>query len=461
MDNQVCETPNPCFMTRDSSFYKMLARLMIVVVLQNLVAYSVNMADNLMLGVYSQKALSGAATVNMIQFMVQQITMAIGDSVVVLGSQYWGKRTVEPIRKFAGFALVIGIVFGMGVFFLTTFFPAELLKLFTKDASYIAQGLEYLKLIRFTYPIYVLTMILMASLRSVETVNIALKISISSLIIDVCINYVLIFGKFGFPELGIFGAAVGTLTARIVELCIVMFYVLFKDEKLKLFSVNPFNFGADTVKSYLKIFTPSFISNFVWSLATPIQTGILGHLSSDAIAANSVSTTIYQYLKVLTVGEASAASVVIGKTIGEGKSLGKIKEYSRTLQILFLVIGFILSVALFFVRIPFLAMYDLTPTAFEMANGIMILLCFIMMGMSYQMPASVGIIKGGGDVNFMLYTNLISTWAIVMPLSFLGAFVWNLPVVWVVALLNSDQVFKCLPIAIHTNRYKWVKRLTK
>jgi len=116
---------------------------------------------------------------------------------------------------------------------------------------------------------------------------------------------------------------------------------------------------------------------------------------------------------------------------------------------------------LFFLRIPFLQMYELTPTAREMANEILILLCFVFVGMAYQMPTSIGIVKGGGDVRFILYMNVISTWGIVIPLSFLAAFVWKLPIVWIVALLNSDQIFKCLPVAIHANRYRWIRQLTK
>ena len=449
------------FFPRDKEFYQTLVRLMSVVVLQNLVAYSVNMADNLMLGAYSQAALSGAATVNMVQFMVQQITMAIGDSVVVLGSQYWGQRRTGPVRRLAGIALTVGLVFGLGVFAWTSLAPRSLLTLFTDEEAYIAEGMAYLRLIRFTYPIYVVTTILMAALRSVEVVKIALRVSLLSLAVDVGINYTLIFGHFGAPELGINGAAVGTLTARILELLIVLWYVLRRDDRLQLFRENPFRFDKTLTGSYFRIFVPSFLSNFLWSIATPIQTGILGRLSADAIAANSVSTTVFQYLKVLTVGEASASAVQMGKIVGSGCEEKKIRAYSRTLQVIYVAIGLTLAAALYFVRIPFLRMYSLTPTALELADQIMRLLCIIMAGMAYQMPTGVGIIKGGGDVKFMLVTNVISTWGIVMPLSYLAAFVWRLPIVWVVALLNSDQVFKCLPTAIHCNRYRWIKRLTK
>lgn len=447
--------------TKDKNFYKTLVRLMTVVVLQNLVSYSVNMADNLMLGIYSQSALSGAATVNQIQFLLQQMTLAVGDTLIIIGSQYWGKRQTKPIRSLTGVALIFGLLLGLAAFLLSSFYPREILMLFTDKESYLREGCAYLSLLRFTYPLFVISTVLMSALRSVETVAISLKVSILSFIVDVGINYTLIFGNFGFPEMGSRGAAIGTLAARILELIIIAGYLLFFDRKLNLFGRDLFRFTKKAVRHFCKILWPSFISNTLWSIATPIQTGILGRLSADAIAANSVSTTLFQYLKVVTIGEASASSVLIGTAIGEGKGRTKIREYSRSLQAIYLIIGTILGIGLFFLRVPLLQMYHLTPQAYEMADQILILLSFIMVGMAYQMPTGLGIIKGGGDVKYMMYLNLISTWGIVMPLSFLGAFVWKLLVVAVVAILNSDQFFKCIPTWLYVKKDRWIQNLTE
>ena len=207
---------------------------------------------------------------------------------------------------------------------------------------------------------------------------------------------------------------------------------------MKLFCKDFLHFTKEAFSRFFKILWPSFLSNTLWALATPIQTGILGRLSADAIAANSVSTTMFQYLKVITIGEASASAVLIGTTIGEN-------------------IGSVLGISLFFLRISLLSLYDLTQNAYQMADQILIILSIVMVGMSYQMPTGIGIIKGGGDVKYMMYLNLISTWAIVMPLSFLGAFVWKLPVPMVVLLLNSDQLFKCIPTYLYVKKDQWIK----
>ena len=447
-------------LTKDKDFYKTLAHLMVVVVLQNVVAYSVNMADNLMLGAYSQASLSGAATVNMIQFVFQSIVNALGEGVVILSSQYWGQRRTEPVRRIIGIALTGAFAVGLTVTALTSLFPRQIVGLFTTDAAIIEQGAAYLELIRFTYVLFALTAVLNAALRTIGSVNITFGVSVLSLVVDVSINYALIFGRFGMPELGIRGAAVGTLTARTLEVLVTGGYLLLRDQKLRLFRQGLFRLDKLLAKDYLRVVRNVVTSSLLWSLATPIQTGILGHLTADAIAANSVSTTLYQYLKVVTQGEALASSVIVGRTVGRG-DMGKIREYSRTLQVIYMAIGLVLGVALYFVRIPLLTLYDLTPAAREMANGILILLCFVMVGMAYEMPVSAGIIRGGGDTRYSLVTNLISTWGIVMPLSFAAAFWFKWPVVAVVACLNSDQIFKCIPAAVWANSYRWVHSLTQ
>ena len=450
------------FFARDKQFYRSLFRLLLVVAMQNVVAYSVNVADNLMLGSYSQAALSGAATVNQIQFLVQQITIAIGDGMVMLSAQYWGKRELSPIRAITGVALKVALVFGLLVFALTALFPRQLLGLFTEDAAILDAGLSYLSLMKYTYIFYVLSTVLMASLRSVETVNISFFVSLMSLVVNVAINYTLIFGHFGFPEMGIRGAAIGTVTARALELSVVLFYVARVDKKLRLFSQNIFRPSPDFARDYRKVAIPVVLTNLLWSLATPIQTGILGHLSADAIAANSVSTTMFQYMKVVTVSAASATSVVVGRTIGSGiRDRAQLTPYVRSLQLIFLVLGLALGGALLAIRGPLLGLYALSPTALALADQLMALMALIFVGMAYQMPVAVGIIRGGGDTKFNMTVNLISTWGIVMPLSFAAAFWWKLPVVWVVFFLNSDQLFKCLPVAIHVNRYRWVRVLTR
>ena len=448
------------FFTKERGFYRTLFSMMIVVALQNLVAYSVNMADNIMLGGYDQNALSGAATVNQIFFMVQQVALAISNSLVVLASQYWGEKRVGPIRTITGIALKLGLICSVIIIAVCLFIPRPLLMLFTTDEQIIEEGLGYLSLIQWTFVLFIMTNILMAALRSVETVKISFYISVVSLLVNVGINYVLIFGHFGFPEMGVRGAAVGTLAARILEFVIVVFYLLKVDKKLHLFSGGLFKKDPELRKDYTKVTVPVMLSQVLWGVSVPMQTAILGHLSADAIAANSVATTFYQYLKVIVIAMSSTSSVMIGNAIGRGK-MDRIKSDARTLAVINVLIGVVLAIILFLLRYPLLSMYKLSDTATDLAINLIAIMSIVMVGMSYQMPVSYGIIQGGGDAKFNMAMNMISTWVIVMPLSFMAAFWWKLPVELVVLCIQSDQIFKGLPTFIRFRSYKWIKKLTK
>lgn len=447
-------------MTRDKSFYKSFFGLYWALVLQNVIVLSVNLADNIMLGGYSETALSGVAAVNQIQFILQQVTAGVGDGLVVLASQYWGQQRLDPIRRLTNIALAAGLGFAGLLFILVSFFPAGAVGLFTSDAAIIAEGVSYLSIIRFTYPIFALTTVLLASLRSVETVKIAFYVSISTLVINCCINYVLIYGKFGAPRMGAKGAAIGTLCARAVELCIVGLYVLFKEKKLRFTLRGFFAWDKSFAADYVRVSLPIIAVALMWGLSTSMQTVILGHMKASAIAANSVASTLFMLLKVMAVGASAAAAIVIGKTVGEGR-MDKIKAYTRTLQILFLIVGLLMSVGLFLLKGPVLGFYKLSDETKSMADAFLLVLCVTGIGTAYQFPCLCGLIRGGGDTRFVMINDLISVWGIVLPLSFLAAFVFHWPPVAVVCCLNADQIFKCVVAAIKVNRYKWVKKLTR
>ena len=448
------------WLTRDKSFYKSFFSLYWVLVLQNVIVLSVNLADNIMLGGYSEAALSGVAAVNQLQFILQQVTAGVGDGLVVLASQYWGQKRTGPIRRLSAVALAAGLGFGALLFLLTSLFPAGAVGLFTPDAAIVAEGVSYLAIIRFTYPIFALTTVLLASLRSVETVKIAFWVSVSTLFVNCGINYVLIYGHFGAPRMGAAGAAVGTLVARAVELIIVILYMALREKKLH-FSFRDFlSFDKGFAADYWRVSLPIILVALMWGLSTSMQTVILGHMTASAIAANSVASTLFMILKVRAAGASAAAAIVIGKTVGEGR-LERVKEYSRTLQLLFLLIGVVMAVGLLLLKGPVLSLYRLSEQTKEMADDFLVILSLTAVGTAYQFPALCGIIRGGGDTRFVMINDLVSVWGIVLPLSFLAAFVFHWPPTAVVFCLNCDQIFKCGVAAVKVNRFKWVKRLTR
>ncbi len=441
-------------------FYRNFFSIYTALVLQNVITLSVNLADNMMLGAYSETSLAGVAAVNQIQFVFQQMLLALGDGAVMFCSQYWGRKQTEPMRKIAATAMRTGLLVAAVLFLLVSFFPYQAVGLFTPDAPIIEEGVRYIRLIRFTYLFFAVTQLLLASLRSVEVVRIAFYLSVMAFFVNCGINYVLIYGKFGAPRLGVEGAAIGTLTARILECGILIFYVARKEKRLCLKLRGYFQFDRVLSRDYFKVTAPVFFVQSLWGLNTALQTVILGHMTAAAIAANSVASTLFLMVKSMAVGAASTASVLIGKTVGSG-DMGQVKLYAARLQKMFLAIGGVSGVLLFFLRIPVLSLYDLSPSTKDMANTFLIILSVVCVGMSYQMPTNNGIIRGGGHAGFVVKLDLVSIWGIVLPLSFFMAFVVKASPVVVVCCLNADQLFKCIPAFLEVNFGKWVRKLTR
>ena len=390
------------------------------------------------------------------------LVVGAGEGAVVMGSQYWGKKKLEPIPHIIGVALRFGGALAVLLFILVCGWPTRILQLLSNDPAVIAEGAKYFSIIRFTYVIFTITNILVASLRSIGVVKIGYMISGSTLVINVCLNYLLIYGNLGFPEMGVRGAACATLIARCVELLIVIWFLKYKENVLNLNLRKLLHIDTSYVRDYMKVSLPVLINQALWGVAQMVQTGILGHLGGDVTAANAISVQVYQVLSVVCYGAASAAGIVVGRTIGEGNEK-KLHPLVTTLQVLFLSIGLCSGLAIFLLRGPILAAFGgtLTENAYRLSRQFMLVLAITTVGTSYQMACDNGIIRGGGDTGFSAKMNLISMWGIIVPFSAMAAFWWKCPPVAVFFLLKWDQLYKAIPVGIRLHSWKWVKKVTR
>ena len=307
---------------------------------------------------------------------------------------------------------------------------------------------------------FTVTNILTASLRSVGIVKIGYIISASTLILNIILNSCLIYGNFGFPELGIRGAAVATLCSRTVELLIVIWYLKYKEHSLNLTLKKLVFIDRSYIRDYKRTALPVLTSQAQWGLAQMAQTGVLGHLGAPAIAANSIATIVFQIITVVVYGSASASGIMIGWTIGEGKEKN-IKPIVKTLEILFLSIGILSGLAIFLIREPVLSLYQISPQAKALSMQFMAILSVTTIGTAYQMSCDNGIIRGGGNTSFSMKMNLISMWLILLPISIFAAFVLHLPPIIVFFLLKWDQLYKAIPVFIRLHRWKWITKVTR
>lgn len=449
-------------MIKEKTFYKSFMILALSLALQNLLTYGVNMMDTLMLGRYSQNAMGGVSLCNQIQFLLQMLVVGAGEGAVVMGSQYWGRKKLEPIPHIIGVALRFGGALAVLLFILVFGWPNQILSLLSNDPAVIAEGAKYFSIIRYTYVIFTITNILVASLRSIGVVRIGYMISGSTLVINVCLNYLLIYGNLGFPEMGVRGAACATLIARCVELIIVIWFLKYRENVLNLNLRKLLHIDTSYVRDYMKVSLPVLINQALWGVAQMVQTGILGHLGGDVTAANAISVQVYQVLSVVCYGAASAAGIVVGRTIGEGNEK-KLHPLVTTLQVLFISIGLCSGLAIFLLRGPILAAFGgtLTENAYRLSRQFMLVLAITTVGTSYQMACDNGIIRGGGDTAFSAKMNLISMWCIIVPFSAMAAFWWKCPPVAVFFLLKWDQLYKAIPVGIRLHSWKWVKKVTR
>ncbi len=449
-------------MIKEKTFYKSFMILSLSLALQNLLTYGVNMMDTLMLGRYSQNAMGGVSLCNQIQFLLQMLVVGAGEGAVVMGSQYWGRKKLEPIPHIIGVALRFGGALAVLLFILVFGWPNQILSLLSNDPAVIAEGAKYFSIIRYTYVIFTITNILVASLRSIGVVKIGYMISGSTLVINVCLNYLLIYGNLGFPEMGVRGAACATLIARCVELIIVIWFLKYRENVLNLNLRKLLHIDTSYVHDYMKVSLPVLINQALWGVAQMVQTGILGHLGGDVTAANAISVQVYQVLSVVCYGAASAAGIVVGRTIGEDNEK-KLHPLVTTLQVLFISIGLCSGLAIFLLRGPILAAFGgtLTENAYRLSRQFMLVLAITTVGTSYQMACDNGIIRGGGDTAFSAKMNLVSMWCIIVPFSAMAAFWWKCPPVAVFFLLKWDQLYKAIPVGIRLHSWKWVKKVTR
>lgn len=445
--------------TKDKNFYKALAALAIPMILQNLITFSVGLADNLMIGSLGDAAVSGVYLGNQIQVVIQVLSAGIEATILLISAQYWGRGDTGAIRRIISIALRFSLGLGAVLNLVCAIWPKLVLRIFTSDATVIENGAQYLSILCFSFIFFCLTQSLIAAMRSVETARIGMLVSLCSLVIDVALNYILIFGKLGFPALGIRGAATATLIARIAESAIIVIYVRFVDKKLRLRVRDLKILDRVLLRDMVRYGTPLVLGQLVWGANLTANSIILGHFTEAVITGTSLANTVNNLMYVAMNGVSGAVGIIIGKTVGSG-NLSRIKEYARTVQLLLLSLGIVTSLTFRAIRDPFISLYDITPEAAGYAKQFINVLRVTCVGSCYQAGSLFGIVKSGGDVSFVFKNDTIHVFGIVIPSALIASALGAAP--WIVfACLKADQILKCFVAVVKIQRYNWMKNLTR
>lgn len=451
------------------SFKRGFFRMLFVIALQNVIVYGISLLDNIMLGGYTELALAGVALVNQVQFLLQMLIGGVADGISVIASRFWGEKDPESIKRTANIGMRVGLAIGAIMFLFAFFAPHAVLGILTDKEHVIAQGVQYMRIICFSYFFFAATQVLLGMLRSVETAFVGFINSLAALCCNGFLNYCLIYGNFGMPELGVRGAAIATLISRMLEFLIVILYLAFFDRKLhvKLKNFLTLHIDMEIFRKFIKVSLPVILSGGSWGIAQAMQTAILGRLNESVISANSIAVTVFSIMSVVVYGAATATSVMIGKALGQWKSenrpeaerMTEIKHRARWLQVVYLIIGTVTGIALFVMKDIIIAAYNISDETRTLAILFMTVLSVTVVGTAYQMTCLTGIVRGGGDTKFVLFNDIIFMWGLVLPSSFIAAFVLELHPLFVFICLKSDQILKCIVAVIKVNRFKWIKKI--
>lgn len=443
-----------------SGFYKSVFTLVLPMALQNLINVAITSTDVIMLGKVGETALSASSLAGQVQFIMTLIFFGLTSGAAVLTAQYWGKNDTRTIEKVMGLAMRFSILVSLIFTAAVLLFPRQIMLIFTPEELLIAEGIRYLKIIAISYVFAAITMVYLNIMRSVERVIISTIVYLVSLITNIILNSIFIFGAFGFPKMGIRGAALATVIARLVELIITLFYAKKINHTVRLNFRDLFTHDKLLFQDFLRYSIPVTLNEMMWGLGSSMNSVVIGHLGSSVVAANSVAQVTRQLATVIAFGIANAAAIMLGKTIGAG-NIEKADQDSRRFIKITLIAGLAGSIVILIVRPIAIANFSLSEISQQYLSMMMFVMSYFVIGQGFNTTMVVGIFRSGGDTKFGLVLDVTTMWGCSILFGALAAFVfyWNVPIVYMI--LMSDEIIK-IPIVIWRYRKKyWLKDVTR
>ncbi|MDM0934303.1 MATE family efflux transporter [Clostridium perfringens] len=446
--------------TRDKRFYRLLFSIALPIAVQNLITFMVSMVDTLMVGALGEIQLSAVSIANNLFFVLTILMFGLAGGSNIMISQYWGKGNVKTIHKILAIMYRVCLLI-TGIFiFIALFLPKYFMGIFTTDKAVIDFGASYLRIVCIGYLFYSITNCTIMMLRSVKTVSISIIVYTASLVVNSILNWIFIFGNLGAPELGIRGAAIATVCARITEFSIVLVFMFIYERKIGLKIEHLLKLDKEILKEYVGLCTPVLCNELLWAIGASMISVIVGRMGTEVVAANSINGVAHQFVTVFIFGMSNATAVIIGNTIGEGKK-EKAKEYAYSIGIFSVVMGCISGLMILLIK-PFVVnFYNVSYSTKLIAMEIMTVTSGIIVFQSLASNFMMGVLRGGGDAKFVLINDLIFMWLVAIPGGFFVAFVLELPVALVFLVIKCDEILKSLTSVYRVISGKWVNDVTK
>lgn len=454
-------------MGSNKKYMRMMLGIALPIALQNLINFAVNLMDTVMLGQLGEMPLAASSLANQVFFVVTLVVYGIGGGANVLVSQYWGRGDTKSIHRILSYTYRTAVGFACVAAAAAVFVPELVMRLFTKEEAVILLGAGYLRIVGISYLLFTITTVTTCMLRAVHTVRIAMVLSAVSLCVNVAINYILIFGKFGAPKLGIIGAAIGTLCARAVEFVILLWFVFARERQLNI--RLHFTFGARKAsenataqekKALLKLYCttsiPVVINELFWALGESAVAMILGRMGMEIVSANAIYANISELSGVVVSGMNSAACVIVGNVVGAG-AFDELGELKKRFQGVSVVVGLLGMAIMLICRGFVIDFYKVSDVTKVYASQIMLIGSAVELFRSIQCMNIMGILRGAGDVTFAMLNDLIFLWGFTIPFGILAGLVWKWPVAAVYVALKLDQLLKIFTSEYRLRGKKWIK----
>lgn len=445
--------------TENADFWKTLFVVAIPAAVQGIVALSVNMLDNIMVGTLGDVALASVSLGNQFSVIMNFILNGIGGGAAVLISQYRGRGELEKVRGsfsvLMQFACALSILLTAFVFF----FPQTAMRIFTSDPEAITVGAEYIRIVSLSFILFAISNTLVILFRWSEITKIGLFVSFLSLFVNLIFNYLLIFGKFGFPALGVKGAAIATLIARAAEFLAVVVYTFCMEKRLRLRLSDFFRMEKGIWRDYFKFGLPVTFGDIQWGFVGIFKSVLIGHMGITMTAANAIADVVLQLAQIFTSGLANGAAVIIGKSVGAG-DFAHTRRLSVRIQVLFAIVGVTVASCVIFTRSLPPMLYDCSDEVRTLAETFLLIGGCTHIGTCYHAACFTGINRGAGDGKFVMKVDMVCGWLIVLPLLYLTGFVWKLPLPVVYLASRFDQCFKWIIAFFRLRGDNWIHRIS-
>lgn len=450
----------PTLFIKDKGFYKKVASIALPIALQGLITSGVNAMDSVMVGLVGQTELSAVSLANQFITIFHIFCMGIGMGASVLVARYYGMNDGSSLKKTVAIMLRLCLIMATLFCLLTLFFPREIMYIYTKpeEESIVLFGIEYLRYSVISYFFLGLSLTCTIVLRNVGQVKIPLYTSVGAFFVNVGANYLFIFGKLGCPEMGVAGAAVGTLIARIFEFAVICGYLFLIDKKIAFRIKDIFMKVGGLWKEYIRISIPVLISDAILALGNNSVAMIIGRLGEAFIAANAVTAVTQQLSSVMIQGFSQAGAIVTGYTLGEGD-----REKAHRQGWAFLGIGIVFGLVaagiVMLISEPMITVYNLDETTRGIARELMLSIAIIIVFQATNSIMTKGVLRGGGDTKMLMLADNVFLWVASIPLGAVAGLVLGLPAFWIYFFLKLDQVLKAIWCVYRLQGGKWIKKI--